>query len=171
MKPLEERLPPSILNKAVKKANTFFGRISDIPELIEAARQAEIISLGGALNFIGLPGTSSEDVGTCECYWVKALVAPSEGQEWATMVEDAALSTRKAFLELPQKYDFHKEGLSFPTVKGYADRGGNLDDIMYFYWTMDSEEEYRERRRRYPSHPTHPEKKSSPTVPRSKANE
>lgn len=147
MKFAEEILPRSILDRAMKRGHTFFWRPKDIPDVIEAARVAGIRSLGGALNFIGLRGTPSENVGRCECYWVKALVAPSASHEWNEMVENAARSTQDAFAALPKKYDFHKEGLTFPTVKVFADRGGNLDDIMYFYWTMENEDEYREGQR------------------------
>jgi hypothetical protein len=61
----ELTLPPELLNRASLRANEYAWRIEDIPAVIEAARRADLVSIGGQLQF-RLP-----DGGTCECYAVE----------------------------------------------------------------------------------------------------
>ena len=65
MRPTESRLPLDVLQRASLRGNEYAWPIEDIPKVIEAARQANLASIGGQLQF-RLP-----DGGTCECYWIE----------------------------------------------------------------------------------------------------
>lgn len=139
----EEKLPPAILDKAIRGGNEFHWRVNDIPFVIEAARASGLASIGGSLTFIGLPGTASADVGTCECYWVEVSISSLLGEEWGKTVDDSARQAKEQFVALLKKYDFHREGAEFPTVADYRKKGGDLNDIMYFSWMVNDEEDHR----------------------------
>jgi hypothetical protein len=78
----ERRLPAEVLARAVMSGREYAWRVADIPMVTEAARKAELASIGGQLQFLIPTG------GTCECYWVE--VDPSkqlqEGLEWPSVV-------------------------------------------------------------------------------------
>jgi len=61
MTPVELRLPRDFLRRAVVRCTECAWPIADIPKVIDAARQANLASVGGQLQF-RLP-----DGGTCEC--------------------------------------------------------------------------------------------------------
>ena len=63
----ERHLPHGLLGRASLAGNEYAWRVEDIPEVIEAARQAGLVGLGGQLPF-RLPGPGG---GTCDCYWVE----------------------------------------------------------------------------------------------------
>jgi hypothetical protein len=57
-------LPPDLLARASLSGNEYAWPVNEIPSVIEAARAANLVSIGGELQF-RLP-----DGGVCECYWV-----------------------------------------------------------------------------------------------------
>jgi hypothetical protein len=144
MKFTEEKLPTPVFSKATRRSNEYYWRIQDIPAVIEAAAKVGLASLGGELCFFGKKGTSSEEVGTCECYWVEVIVNLPPDDKWGTIIMDSAKSALEQFQELPTKFDFHKEARQFPSVRAYENAGGNLEDIMYFGWSVVDEDDHRE---------------------------
>lgn len=138
-----QKLPIELVRGALKRKDQLYWRVEDIPTVIEAARQCGLSSVGGSLFLFGQDGTASSEVGTCECYWVRVSVDAPLGKDWAFTVDEAAQEAQKQFAAMRAKYDFHKEGLSFPSVQAYQDKGGRLDDIMYFEWSMDTEDAHR----------------------------
>jgi hypothetical protein len=60
---LEQRLPISILDKAIKSTNEFGWIQEDFSEVIKAARNAQLAVIGGQVQYV-LPD------GTCELYWL-----------------------------------------------------------------------------------------------------
>src|SRR5258708_4550498 len=61
----ESRLPQHLIERASKRGRELAWSLDDIPEVIEAARDANLVSVGGQLQFRFQDGT------TCECYWVE----------------------------------------------------------------------------------------------------
>ena len=65
MHSLERRLPKELLERASLRGKEYAWRIADIPEVIEAARRAGLVNVGGQLQF------RFPDGKTRECYWVE----------------------------------------------------------------------------------------------------
>ena len=84
----EGALPPVLLGRASLVGNEYAWRVDDIPNVIEAARAANLVSIGGQLQF-RLP-----DGGTCECYWVQVDTYQSVDRAlpWKVRVERTAIS-------------------------------------------------------------------------------
>ena len=127
-------LPAALLSRASLRGNEYAWPLSDIPNVIEAARAANLLSIGGQLQF-RLP-----DGGVCECYWVEVdtFRTVSKDQPWAARVEAAAVEASKAFRDLPNQYDFLAEGR-----KAFAEHLDALDDpteTMCFVWDVAGEE-------------------------------
>ena len=61
----EKSLPDHILSRATVRGNEYAWKTGDIPKVIEAARAAQLASIGGQLQL------RLHDEGTCECYWVE----------------------------------------------------------------------------------------------------
>jgi hypothetical protein len=83
----ERHLPDKILKLASLRGNEYAWPINDIPLAIEAACQANLISIGGQLQF-RLP-----DDTTCECYWVEVDTYKSvpESLSWNERVAQTAV--------------------------------------------------------------------------------
>lgn len=128
------RLPADLLSRASLGGNEYAWPLSDIPDVIEAARAANLLSIGGQLQF-RLPNG-----GTCECYWVEVdtfRTVPKD-QPWAARVQHAAVEALNAFRDLPNQYDFLAEGR-----KAFAEHLDALDDptsTMCFVWDVMSRE-------------------------------
>jgi hypothetical protein len=109
-------LPREILERATLAGNEYAWRVDDIPDVIEAARQSNLVSVGGQLQF-RLPDA------TCECYWVEVDTYKSVDKSlpWAERVKLTADVARRDFLELRNRLDFVEEGR-----RGFA---GRLDAL------------------------------------------
>lgn len=130
----ELALPPELLNRASLAGNEYAWRIEDIPAVIEAARRAGLINIGGQLQF-RLP-----DGGTCECYAVEVDTYQSVSDElpWeerVTLTADAAL---RDFEMLKARCDLLAEGRrNFPSY--FADLvkvGRDPADYVWFVWYL-----------------------------------
>jgi len=139
MKFSESLLPDHILKRANLQGNEYAWRPSDIPEVIEAARAANLVSIGGQLQF------RFPDGGTCECYWVdidtfKSVPVDLPWQERVTRTADAAL---REFRAVAAQYDFLAEGRSAFTkyFEEFESTGGEPADAMCFVWYVESEQE------------------------------
>jgi hypothetical protein len=60
----EQHLPADILQRASLRGGEYAWLIKDVPSVIAAAKRANLVNIGGQLQF-RIP-----DEGTCECYWV-----------------------------------------------------------------------------------------------------
>lgn len=130
----ELSLPPDILQRASLRGNEYAWKIRDIPEVIEAARQANLVSVGGQLQF-RLP-----DGGTCECYWVgvdtyKSVVKTLSWQDRVNLSASAALNE---FRDLQSRYDFVAEGRSGfgAHLDAATANGASAADFMCFVWDV-----------------------------------
>jgi len=132
------RLPQEILRRASLRGNEYAWPIEDIPKVIEAARQANLASIGGQLQF-RLP-----DGGTCECYWVEVNTGKSvtESLPWPERVEQTATAALADFSRLLSQFDFVAEGRrSFAEhFKRLEAKGGNPTETMCFVWYLDDGE-------------------------------
>jgi hypothetical protein len=133
----EIRLPPELLRRATRRGNEYAWPISDIPKVIEAARAANLVSIGGQLQFRP-PGA------TCECYWVEVdtyWFVPTS-LPWAERVVQTAKAALASFARLQTQYDFFEEGWrTFPVVfDDLARKGHDLREAMCFVWYLEAPE-------------------------------
>ena len=132
----ETLLPARLLERATLRGNERAWPISDIPEVIEAARLANLISVGGQLQFRFPTGE------TCECYWVEVDTFRSVSPDlpWPEWVEQTALAAHSQFQDLQDRYDFIAEGRS--AFGKYLDEfeasGGDLSDALCFVWYVEA---------------------------------
>ena len=133
----EEQIPDSLRRRASLRGGEYAWPVEDIPNVIEAARLANLASLGGQLQF-RLP-----DGGTCECYWVEIdpLVGLPPDLSWAERVSQTAERSLAAFHDLRSKFDFIREGrTAFADHLGkYEADGGDLSQAMCFVWYLESQ--------------------------------
>lgn len=128
----EKLLPDDLLERATLRGNEYAWRVDDIPKVIEAAREANLVSIGGQLQF------RFADGGTCDCYWIDVDTSRtvSSSLPWPERVIRAAEAALSDFQELRASYDFLAEGRTafaheFETRE--AD-GGDLAAAMCFVW-------------------------------------
>lgn len=102
----ENRLPSELLERASISGSEYAWPIDDIPIVIEAARAANLVNLGGQLQF-RVPGK-----GTGECWWVKVdtYQSVSTSLPWAERVEETARVALADFTWLLSQFDFFEEG-------------------------------------------------------------
>ena len=134
----EQALSPDIIQRASLAGSEYAWRIQDIPEVIAAARAANLISVGGQLQF-RLP-----DGGTCECYWVDVDTYKSVDRAlpWTVRVNRTAQVALRDFETLQQRFDFVAEGrLGFqPYLDALVAQGRDPADYLCFVWYVLSED-------------------------------
>ena len=128
-----QRLPKEVLDRASLRGNEYAWRVDDIPHVISAARDANLLNVGGQLQF------RLSDGGTCECYWVDvdALRSIPGDKDWESRVVQSAITTLADFKKLQTTYDFVAEGKR-AFDKHLAD--DNLDAVMWFVWYVEDQE-------------------------------
>lgn len=128
----ERYLPREIIAKADLRGGEYAWRVNDIPEVIEAARKAGLINMGGQLQF------RFPDGGTCECYWldVDAFKAVPPSLTWDDLVAQTAGVALAEFSRLVSERDFLEEGRrAFGKFLDEAEmRGENQSEMMWFVW-------------------------------------
>jgi hypothetical protein len=132
----ERYLPKELLDRASLRGKEYAWRVDDIPEVIEAARRAGLVSIGGQLQF-RLP-----DGGTCECYWVEVDTYQSVSKElpWAERVARTAEVALADFMRLASEYDFLEEGRRAFRMGQVEHRDESPAGIMWFVWyVLDAE--------------------------------
>jgi hypothetical protein len=125
----EKLLPKGLLARASFRGNEYAWSIHNIPEVIDAARAANLASLGGQLQF-RLPDA------ICECYWIEVDTAEIAGDSlsWPQVVEKSATVALSDFENILQDVDLLVEGLkAFPDYD--ADE---LSEAMCFVWYLQS---------------------------------
>jgi hypothetical protein len=130
-------LPSDILERASRRGNEYAWRIHDIPDVIAAARAANLVSIGGQLQF-RLP-----DGGTCECYWVDVDTYKSvdKALPWVERVSRTAEVALADFDALQKRFDFIAEGrVGFGSyLDALVAQGRDPADSMCFVWYVLSE--------------------------------
>jgi hypothetical protein len=135
----ELSLPQEILAQASVDGLEYAWPIDFIPEVIEAARVAKLVNIGGQLQF------RLEGCGTCECYWIEVDTYKSVSTflPWQERVVRTANAALSSYAKLRLNCDFLAEGRrAFP--KAFADYehlGRAPADAMFFVWYFASFEE------------------------------
>ena len=134
-----DRLPPSLIQQASIRGSECAWPVEAIPKLIEAGRSANLVSIGGQLQFRIPEG------GTCECYWVDVDTYRDLPDQlaWKERVEKSAEAAQEQFRKLQDRYDFVAEGRSAfeKHLSEFQAGGGNLNDAMCFVWCFKEESE------------------------------
>lgn len=131
MQDFTDSFPNHLMASATLRGSEYAWPLDDIPSVIDAARSAGLISVGGQLQFRLAGG------GTCECYEIQ--VDTSEFlHKWPTSkhVELSAIEARRQFDDLPNQFNFVAQGkLGFG--KHFDEVGATEADLkaaMCFVW-------------------------------------
>jgi len=139
----ETRLPEQLLERSTLRGNERAWPVGDIPEVIEAARLADLVSIGGQLQFRFPNGE------TCECYWVEVDTFKTVPPDlpWSERVEQTATAAHSQFQGLRERCDFIAEGKS--AFGKYLDEfeasGGDLSSAQCFVWYVQGPEDASDR--------------------------
>ena len=131
-------LPLGLLQQATLRGNEHAWQIDDIPDVIVAAQRANLVNIGGQLQF-RLPEN------TCECYWISVDTYQSVSEEiaWHERVQLTPEVALQEFDDLQSRYDFVAEIRDgFTSVfDELVAMGGNPTDYLCFAWYLLSEKE------------------------------
>jgi hypothetical protein len=134
-----ELLPAALLARASIRGNEHAWPVDEIPQVIEAARKANLVSIGGQLQFRLSNG------GTCECYWVQVDTYQSveKALPWRERVERTAEAGARDFAALRSDVNFLAEARERFAVHLDAEVADGRDplDSMFFVWDLLTEEE------------------------------
>ena len=138
------KLPAHLLARASLRGNEYAWPLADIPLVIAAARDANLVSLGGQLQ-VRLP-----DGGICECYWVDVdtYVDVEKSLPWPERVALTARSALVRFTNLPNAASLVAEArTTFGSHLTEAETAGHvLPDLMCFVWDVLDEDQARAQR-------------------------
>jgi hypothetical protein len=141
----EKRLPEDVIVRATLRGNEYAWRVGDIPTVIEAAKSANLINVGGQLQFRIPEG------GTCECCWVEVDTYKEVSADllWADRVSATAASALSQFRRLCTDCDFVAEGrTSFGEhLREFEAQGGDLNEALCFVWFVEGQKEAAARQR------------------------
>jgi hypothetical protein len=130
--------PPALLGRANLAGNEYAWPVTEIPAVIAATEAANLVSVGGQLQF-RLPE------GVCECYWVEVDTYRDvpKTAPWQERVEKTAASATEQFAQLRQDFDFAEEGRkAFSAHLIAAERQGvSTASAMCFVWYVLNAEE------------------------------
>ena len=146
---IEARLPIAVLQRASLRGDEYAWALTDIPLVIDAVRDADLLNVGGQLQF-RIPEQFGG--GICECYWVAVDTFGSVPKDlrWGDRVAKTAKTALAEFLHLKSKYDFIQEAKNEfgDRLAEVERRGGNIRDMMCFAWYALDEKEEAERDRK-----------------------
>jgi hypothetical protein len=133
----EALLPEHILARASVRGNEFSWRVVDISDVIEAAKVAQLVNIGGQLQFRLSNGF------ICECYWVEVDThrdVPSD-LVWPERVSRSAEVAHSQFQQLCKEFDFVAEGRSAyaPHLQAFEAQGGDINEAACFVWYVQSQ--------------------------------
>jgi hypothetical protein len=122
------QLPAEILQRADIRSGELAWRPSDIPSVIEAARLANLMSLGGNLQVRVSSGWGESIYASVDTNRV------ADNLPWEKRVEEAAKAAQNGFLSLQDACDFHTVARdSFPSLLAEVEAdGGDPKDAIYF---------------------------------------
>jgi hypothetical protein len=133
----ETKFSNHLLMRATARGRELAWSLPDIPKVIEAAEAANLISIGGQLQFRFPNG------GTCECNWVEVdtFKTVSPDLPWHERVSKTSTAALSQFLTLQARYDFIAEGRRAfrRTFDEFETGGGDPKDAMCFVWYVDAE--------------------------------
>jgi len=123
----ENRLPKSILDKAVRSGNEFGWRQSDFIEVIETAKQLKMAIVGGQVQY-------SFPDGTCELYWLSYDPTPRQQNEtWENYCNRSASECLDKFQKLILQTNIEKDAVdNFEFLKNKKASGINISDFLIF---------------------------------------
>ncbi len=129
----EKQLPAEILQRAHVQSGELAWRPSDIPDVIEAAKWANLVSLGGNLQVRVPSGKWGESI-----YASVDTGRVPDDLPWERRVEDTAKAALDDFLSLQAECDFHAVARdSFPSLLEEVQAGGGIpEDAIYFSWLV-----------------------------------
>ncbi len=132
----EALLPADILARADFRHNEYAWRVADLPDVIAAARDTNLRTLGGQLQI-----RTGDAIG--ECYWVAIDPCQTidEALPWEVQVRMSADIALKSLAEISEEFDFTQElREAFPEpVAAYEAAGHKLADAVWFAWYVDAE--------------------------------
>ena len=133
----ENLLPLEVLRCASLRGQEHAWPIEWIPDVIEAARVANLLNIGGQLQF------RLQDGATCECYWVEVDTYKSvpSNLRWADRVALSAEVALKDFTTLRKTVDFLGEGRAHFSkyLAAHVADGGSVEGAMCFVWYVGTE--------------------------------
>ncbi len=136
---IEQALPSKLVGRASLRGREHAWSLDDIPNVIEAAREAQLISIGGQLQF-RLP-----DGGTCECYWIEVDTyrEVDKALPWQERVQLTARAALRQFVELPPRDALLEEGRkAFGQHLAAAEVAGQSPaDLMCFVWYLAADQD------------------------------
>ena len=113
----EKQLPAEILQRADLRSNELAWRPSDIPTVIEAARRANLVNLGGDMQVRAPSGKWGEPLGVR----VDTERVPND-LPWNARVEQTARAALADFQALQEQCDFEAIAReAFPTLVAEVD--------------------------------------------------
>ena len=127
----EQQLPDDILQRADARHGELAWRPSDIPAVIEAARQANLVCLGGDLQIRAPSGMWGEPIGVG--IDTGRVV---KGLPWDAQVEESAEAALAEFQALRDKFDFKALAAeAYPTLVAEVD---DPSEVIFFGWWVQS---------------------------------
>jgi hypothetical protein len=127
----EQQLPAEILQRADARHGELAWRPSDIPAVIEAARQASLVSLGGDLQIRAPSGKWGEPVG----FGIDTACV-SKSLPWDAQVAESARVALAAFQALQDKFDF--EAIAAESFPGLVSEVDDPRKVIFFGWWVQS---------------------------------
>lgn len=131
----ELTLPENIRKRACLRGNEWAWPVDEIPAVIEAARLAGLVNIGGQLQF-RFPD------GTCELYWIEVntFQTNASGLSWQERINQTATDALSQFQALQEQFDFLAEGqLSFSEhFDYYRANGSDPIDAICFVWYFEA---------------------------------
>ena len=129
----EQQLPSEILRRADARHGELAWRPSDIPTVIEAARCANLVSLGGDLQVRAPSGLWGEPVG------VSVSINLADDLPWETRVEESAKAALADFFSLQQTSDF--EAIAREAFASLLAEVADPSEAIFFSWSAVSKSE------------------------------
>lgn len=127
----EKQLPAEILRRADARHGELAWRPSDIPAVIEAARSANLVNLGGDLQIRAPSGKWGEAVG----FGIDTGSVPND-LPWPARVEESAKLALAEFRALRDNFDLEAIAReSFPTLVAEVD---DAKEVIFFGWWVES---------------------------------
>jgi hypothetical protein len=129
----EKKLATEVLNRAHVRSSDLAWRPAHIPAVIEAARLAHLINLGGDLQIRAPSGRWGEPIG-----FGIVIEVPHEFA-WEKQVEAAAEAALAHFLFFQRHVDFEAIAReSYPSLVAEVD---DPQDVIFFSWAVADEAE------------------------------
>ena len=130
----EKQLPADILQRADLRSNELAWHPSDIPAVIEAAKRANLVNLGGDLQVRAPSGKWGEPIGVGI-----DTGRVSNDLSWHERVERTARTALASFRALQAECDF--EAIARETFPALVAEVDEPKDVIFFGWLVVNEAE------------------------------